>query len=277
MTSTDSMDVDELRLQASDFEVVLGHVVGAFVTLSVIARSRVEQGLSYRRIKEALDYICIAVSWITCYIEMLYLDIEDKIYYQHRLHRFNEPTMRSINNIEDDNQSESMFGFKRNELVMLYQHWRLPQEFLVQNRRFSSEEAMLLFLFYIRSGMAFTRMTTIFGGDPRVFTYYIRAITDHLYHNFYHKLSGDSMRQWVPHITQFRGAIWDKLLDGLVNESTEDGNTDDNWEVWVPFATFRIFGWLDDTDMATNHPRPAWIIHNNQQNEVRDTQQAFYK
>ena len=156
MTSTDSMDVDELRLQASDFEVVLGHVVGAFVTLSVIARSRVEQGLSYRRIKEALDYICIAVSWITCYIEMLYLDIEDKIYYQHRLHRFNEPTMRSINNIEDDNQSESMFGFKKNELVMLYQHWRLPQEFLVQNRRFSSEAKMLLFLFYIRSSMAFT-------------------------------------------------------------------------------------------------------------------------
>jgi hypothetical protein len=108
--------------------------------------------------------------------------------------------------------------------------------------------------------------------------YYVRAITDHLYQHFYHKLSGDSMRQWIPYINQFRCAIWDKLINGLVNDSTENGNTNDDWEVWVPFETFQIFGWLDDTDMATNRPRPARLTGNDQhQTELRDTQQAFYK
>jgi hypothetical protein len=83
MTSTDAMDVDKLRLQASNVEVVLGHIVGAFATLFTIARSRMEQSLLYRQVKEALDYLCIAVSWLPCYIEIIYLDIEDKIYYQH--------------------------------------------------------------------------------------------------------------------------------------------------------------------------------------------------
>ena len=63
----------------------------------------------------------------------------------------------------------------------------------------------------------------VFGGDPRHFTHYVRAFQDHLYHTFYHKISGDSMRQWVPYLNDFCFAIWDKLQDGLVHERLADG------------------------------------------------------
>ena len=85
------------------------------------------------------------------------------------------------------------------------------------------------------------------------------------------------MRQWVPFIHDFRTAIWDKLMDGVVNETRADG-TEIDYEVYLPLETFRIFGWLDDTDMQTDRPRPGRTIENdNEIVELRDTQQAFYK
>ena len=85
------------------------------------------------------------------------------------------------------------------------------------------------------------------------------------------------MRQWAPYIDQFRRAIHDKLLSGIVHERRADGS-ETNYEVWLPYETFRIFGWLDDTDMTTTRPRPARRIENhNEITQLRDTQQAFYK
>jgi hypothetical protein len=120
---------------------------------------------------------------------------------------------------------------------------------------------------------------TIFGGDPRKFTFYIRAILDHIYNNFYHKISGDSMSQWTDDIDDFCHAIHNKLLDGIVRETHPDGTVID-FEVYIPYETFRIFGWLDDTDMHTTRPRAGRISCNdniNQREELREIQVAFYK
>jgi hypothetical protein len=108
---------------------------------------------------------------------------------------------------------------------------------------------------------------TIFGRDPRLFTHYIRAITDHVYSQFYHKISGDSMQQWIPKIDSFRGAIWQKLMNGLVNERSSNGKNVD-WQVWIPFNLFRIFGWIDDTDMQTDRPRAGRTLQNG--NDISD-------
>ena len=59
-----------------------------------------------------------------------------------------------------------------------------------------------------------------FGGDPRRFTYTIRAVTNYLYHTFYHKIWGDSIRQWIPSIESFRRAIWQKIVAGGTIESS---------------------------------------------------------
>ena len=85
------------------------------------------------------------------------------------------------------------------------------------------------------------------------------------------------MRQWLPYMDDFREAIWEQLQDGLVNERSRDGS-EVNWEIWVPFESFRIFGWLDDTDLKTTRPRPGRTIDNpSESSDLRDTQQAFYK
>ena len=72
-------------------------------------------------------------------------------------------------------------------------------------------------------------------------------------------------------------AIWEKMQDGIVNERSSNG-TEVDWEVWVPLESFQIFGWLDDTDLLTDRPRPGLVVNNgNEFTELRDTQQAFYK
>jgi hypothetical protein len=119
--------------------------------------------------------------------------------------------------------------------------------------------------------------TATFGGDPRRYSHYVKAITDHLYETFHHKISGDSKRQWRASIDDFRTAIWDQLLLGLINERRSDG-TEVNYEVYLPLETFRVFGWLDDTDLGTDRPRAARTgTEEDEAGQLHDTQQAFYK
>ena len=278
ITTTDRLDIEAMQLQAADFELALASIGAAFTALAIKAKSRLEQSLPILKLKAVMDYLCIAVAWITCYLEMIYLDIEDRLFFQHQRRTFPAPQYRRISSIQDNNQSEEMFGFKIQELELLRAHWRIPQVMRNNGRVFDGEEAMLVFLYYIRTGIPFTRMAdTVFGGDPRLFTNFVREIADHLYLNFYHKMSGDSMRQWVPFIDDFRAGIWDKMLNGLVSETRRGGPTID-WEVYVPFNQFRIFGFLDDTDLKTDRPRPGRSIENNSDlAELRDTQVAFYK
>ena len=81
----------------------------------------------------------------------------------------------------------------------------------------------------------------------------------HIYETFYRKVSGDSMRMWIPKITDFRYAIWDKLRRGATVEETvysDDIAADVNRFIFwgIPFESFRIFGFLDDTGFRTTAP-----------------------
>ena len=274
MTTTDRMDIQDLRTHAFDLEDTLAYIGTTFAALAVMAKTRAEQSLPITRIRRVLDYLCQAVAFITCAIELTNLNIEDRLYFVHNVHRFKPHNNRKIADLEDDNHSTRLFGFKKQELFLLLHHLRIPSLFREDGYLLGGEESLLIFLYYIRSGMTFTRMAdSIFGGDPRRMTNHVRAITDHLYHHFYHKITGDSMRMWLPCIAQFRSAIWEKLQDGLVNERYSDGSEMD-WEIWLPEDKFRVFGWLDDTDLQTDRPRPG---RSNESEELRDTQEAFYK
>ena len=81
----------------------------------------------------------------------------------------------------------------------------------------------------------------------------------HLYDNFYHKISGDSMRMWIPHIDSFRFAIWKKIQEGFTVEETYDTQTFETVtsrliSLEIPYNAFRIFGFLDDTGFRTTTP-----------------------
>jgi hypothetical protein len=80
MTTTDQMDLDDLRNLTMDMETVLAYISSTFAVLAMVARSRTEQNLPIMHIKRVLDYLCIAVSCITCSLEMVYLDIDDRMY-----------------------------------------------------------------------------------------------------------------------------------------------------------------------------------------------------
>ena len=81
--------------------------------------------------------------------------------------------------------------------MILFVHLRIPDSWCyLDPHHFTDEELFLHFMVYLRIGETKLRMSTnYFGGDPRGFTYSIRLMTEHLYTNFYHKISGDSMRQ----------------------------------------------------------------------------------
>ena len=125
--------------------------------------------------------------------------------------------------------------------------------------RFTGEESFLHFMVYLRIGETKLRLSTnYFGGDPRRFTYSIRLMTEHLYKTFYHKISGDSMRQWVAHTDYFRHAIWSKL--DIINNENGDQNRERNvnnaapTRLSIPLESFRTIGFVDDTGFRTNAP-----------------------
>ena len=259
MTTTDRMDIDELRLEMLFCELALGHVAGAFASLAIVAKSRADQNLPISRLRRAMNYLCVAMAWISSYIEGLYLDIEDRLHYVHIARPLPQRRLRRVGDLLDDNQSENLFGFKIQELLLLLRHWRIPGTMREARNVFSGEEAVLVFLCHIRTATPNAQMARdTFGGDSRLFTHCIRAITNHLCSTLHHKISGDSMRQWILWIDECRVAIWEKLQDGIVNVRANNGNEID-WEILLPRDTFRIFGWLDDADMRTNRPCPARV------------------
>ena len=100
-----------------------------------------------------------------------------------------------------------------------------------------------------------------FGGNPCRFIYSIRLITNHIYTTFYHKISGDSMRMWISHINTFRHAIWNKLTTGVLVEYLPNQNYCDDddrvFHITIPFESFCIFGFIDDTGFCTISPGNA--------------------
>ena len=120
-----------------------------------------------------------------------------------------------------------MTGLSVSRLVLLHKHFRVP-EFIrdeKSRRRYPGEESFLHYVTYNRLGLTKLQLSLYhFGDDPRRFTYTIRAVTNYLYHTFYHKVSVDSMRQWSPNIKSFRHAVWQKIVAGGTVESSIENN-----------------------------------------------------
>lgn len=126
-----------------------------------------------------------------------------------------------VRNVSIDELSESdaktITGHSRANLRKLYIHWRVPQSFVLKYR-FSGEQAMLYYLYYTATGFTKLEMTRTFGGDPQKFTYAIRAFSNHLFNTFYHKVSDDSMRAWLPYINGMRFSLWNKIINDATAE-----------------------------------------------------------
>ena len=170
--------------------------------------------------------VLLEIGWLMCLSELLLLEIEDSIYYS--IHRRPIPSERFSpqrnNQIDsfDDETADDFFGFSVYNLRRLHLHWRIPERFYNDNGngiQMFGEECFLMYLCFIRKGEPYTTMAQLrFGGDPRRLTFAVRAVAEHLYSTFYHKVSGDSMRQWISAMHTFREAVWRKLVDGVLVE-----------------------------------------------------------
>ena len=223
---TDALRVSDLReitlaweLFSSHTDYVL-HLLMLLHALSMKIQSSV--GNIELQMKKTIKWIKMVILFLWSEAYCYFLDFLQIAYYPSS-NRFTSFTGNigprfypiSCSTIDDlgINEARDMTGFTKQQLYLLLRHLRMPTEMSYPRKyRFSGEDALLHYLYWHRNGGTKLQMSTQkFGGDPRRFTYSIRLITDHLYTNFYHKVSGDSMRMWLPHIDSFRYAIWAHL------------------------------------------------------------------
>ena len=120
-----------------------------------------------------------------------------------------------------------------------------------------------------------TDMEQQFGGDTNFYGCMVDAFVDHVFSNFYHKISGDSMRMWAPKIDDFRERIWRSVC-------FEKDPNDGQYSLKRPGYTFdlnswRIFGFIDCTDVRTCRPGSGPVGPDGERRENSgDIQRAFY-
>lgn len=175
----------------------------------------------------------------------------------------------------DDSSAVYLTGFHVGQLQKMLLHLRFPEFMFPPTRRcrYTGEEVLLTFLYWLRKGSTFIDMAAlVFGGDARDFSHMMRLAVNHLYSTFYHKISGRSLSMWIDYLNDFRLAIFNRLT-----------NNPRWWEMVVhpemhelmdiTFESFRIFGFMDDVDMATCRPGD---FADRFEHFFHDIQRAFY-
>jgi hypothetical protein len=149
---------------------------------------------------------------------------------------------------------------------------------------FTGEECLIIFLYKICHGHTYTHMAKhVFGGDPRRLSGMIRAMTDHLYTSFYHKISGNSMAILCTesNITRFRKAIWNRLQQRAIAEEVRGvvGHLDSSRYIFlnIPFENFRIFSHLDCMAHPTSRPGDESVTTTRAGENLVDPQRSFYR
>ena len=248
-------EVASLCLEYSNQFVLWAHIIKTIIS-NTIDPFRSEQ------LTKIFNIIIEILQLISSEGYCFYLDFLHIAYYPHtnRQHQHPPVVNQSIDELSDGD-ARDLTGLSTAQLKRLAKQLRLPTIFCWHRRhQFLGEECLLHYLVFNRSGETKLRLSrNYFGGDPRRFSYSIRIMTNHIYENFYHKISGDSMRQWIPYIDQFRHAIWTKINDGYsVEESVDPSNNANNItryiSINIPFESFRIFSFLDDTGFRTSAP-----------------------
>lgn len=129
--------------------------------------------------------------------------------------------------------------------------------------------------------MAYLPCQDVFGGDPRRLSDMIRAMTDHLYTTFYHKITGNSMAMWCTesNVTRFCQAIWNRLQQGDVEEQV----LVDGCRVWrqihsiILIETFCAFSHLDCMAHPSGRPGDEPIETTQASERLVDPQRSFYR
>lgn len=188
----------------------------------------------------------------------------------------NGPARKRTNDSLTEYEAYAWTRFLKSELVLLLLHLRLPLGIRTPNRYvFTGEEVLIFCLTRIALGVDIVELVeSKFGGSSTRWSEAFNWFVDHVYFTFYHRITGDSMRLWINRIDEFRTRICHKVNSEPVSVQTgtdANGNPifDDLWVNCDP-ATFRVFGFLDDTGIETCRPGGAWGF-------MRSVQRVIYR
>lgn len=220
-----------------------------------------------------INFLIFVANHLFCLATLYFEDFKDYAFYPltnldpGEGRRFPPKANRTIDSIPDDHIAETMTRFNKASLRRLLTFLRVPLQFVNETRRvcYTGEECLLVLLTYIAKGHTFCDLASlVFGGDPRDMSFMVKAIVNHLFFTFYHKISGDSLRFWCTNenIRAFRQAIWSRFRQS--DELNE-------YEFRERFELFRIFGFLDCVGHATTR-----VGGSREHNLIHDVQRAFY-
>jgi hypothetical protein len=100
-------------------------------------------------------------------------------------------------------------------------------------------------------------MPNHFGGDARCWSVVFCWFIDHLFINFYHKISGRSIESWIIWIIQeFKKAILDCLAQPAhpIELDFDEGLAHQQYIIQCPIECWQVLGFLDDTNVRTCRP-----------------------
>lgn len=273
---TERLDI-EATLATVESMVTIGHITMTFIVI-LLGYTRLMLGANGMMAK--IQPLLQTVSWIVCYGKLRLLDVDDALMFIRQPHRFRPERNRTIRSLSRD-VARNKTGHNRRQLRKLFRHWRVAQGFEEANHSFTAEEAFLIFMTHTRKGTCHVDLTDTFGGDPRRYTYMVRAMVTHLYKTFYHKVSGNSMEQWCSHeqVEEFRHAMWEEIVHGEVRDDVQPDGTilEVDVEEILPFDEFRPFCFIDDTVDPTGRPGDEPMRTTRQGENLVDPQRSFFR
>jgi hypothetical protein len=198
------------------------------------------------------------------------------------------PRNRSIDKLSDED-ARSLTRFNKDQLWLLLLHWRIPEVIVTdQWYRFSGEDMLIVSSTKIATGDPWTRLIPgCFGGDVQRWCKAFKLFVNHLFKQFYHKISGESIQLWLGQMENFKRIILDPLAqpahpiehDFFVEEVHPERA---QYVVHCPIESWRVYGFLDDTAIRTCRPGSGPIGPGEgpgrlRRNNAYDTQRAFYR
>jgi hypothetical protein len=110
----------------------------------------------------------------------------------------------------------------------------------------------------IATGDPWTRLVPshYFGGDARHWSAAFHWFINHLFINFYYKISGRSIEGWIGQVEDFKKAILDRLAQPAhpIELDYDDELAHPRFIIQCPIENWRVFGFLDDTNVRTCRP-----------------------
>jgi hypothetical protein len=187
-------------------------------------------------------------------------DVLMNVHASQEIHVFNKPPCNGTIDALSEKDAYAWTQFHKHQLRLLMVHLCIPNIVVGgprQRYRFSGEELLAVCLSFLATGDPWTRLIPIhFGGDVRCLSAAFHWFINNLFIKFYHKISGQSIEGWLRQVKEFKRVILDRLAQPAhpIQLDYDDELTHPQFIIQCPIENWRVFRFLDDTNVRTCSP-----------------------